>query len=258
MFGKFKACLTLKAVNEYRTKKAAIELVYKSLQQDRDAADISAIMLQLHQVVDEAIVPRAAIEAVSSRKFDISAIDFDRLRAEFAGSSTKRTTTLNLMDAVEKRLARLLAENPTRTNFQAHYEEIVAEYNKEKDRITIETTFAALLKFINELNEEESRAIREGLDPQALTLFDLLKKPDLTKADINRLKKVAASLLALLEARKKEIDDWRAKEATRDTMRQTIYDFLYSDETGLPQSYSEADIGEKTESIFRHVYAMAA
>jgi type I restriction enzyme R subunit len=40
------------------------------------------------------------------------------------------------MDAVEKRLARMLAENPTRTNFQTHYEEIVAAYNGEKDRVT--------------------------------------------------------------------------------------------------------------------------
>jgi hypothetical protein len=30
------------------------------------------------------------------------------------------------MDAVEKRLAQMLAENPTPTNFQTRYEEIVA------------------------------------------------------------------------------------------------------------------------------------
>lgn len=112
-------------------------------------------------------------------------------------------------DAVEKRLARMLRENPTRTNFQSHYEEIVAAYNGEKDRVTIEATFEALLKFTAALDDESKRAMREGL---ALTFFDLLKKPDLTKKDIDRLKKVAASLLAILEQRKREIDDWRAKE----------------------------------------------
>ena len=60
------------------------------------------------------------------------------------------------MDAVEKRLAALLAQNPTRTNFQARYEEIVADYNKEKDRVAIETTFASLIRFIEGLSEEES------------------------------------------------------------------------------------------------------
>lgn len=58
------------------------------------------------------------------------------------------------MDAVEKRFARMLAENPTRTNFQAHYEEIVAAYNGEKDRVTIEATFEALFKFTASLDPE--------------------------------------------------------------------------------------------------------
>ena len=159
------------------------------------------------------------------------------------------------MDAVEKRLARMLQENPTRTNFQAHYEEIVAAYNGDKDRVTIEATFAALLKFTAELDDEASRAMREGLDPETLTLFDLLKKPDLEKSDINRLKKVAVSLLATLNHRKKEIDNWRAKEATQDVMRQTIFDFLYSDETGLPQSYTPDEIASKSQVVFSHVYS---
>src|SRR5208283_4970832 len=107
---------------------------------------------------------------------------------------------------------------------------------------------------IEALSEEESRAVREGLDPEALTLFDLLKKPSLTKSEIDKLKKVAESLLATLQARKKEIDDWRAKEATQDLMRQTIYDFLFSDETGLPESYSIDDISEKSQRIYEYVF----
>jgi type I restriction enzyme, R subunit len=130
-------------------------------------------------------------------------------------------------------------------------------YNGEKDRVTIEATFEALLKFTAALDDEAERALREGLDPATLTLFDLLKKPDLKKADIDRLKKVAGSLLATLQQRKSEIDDWRAKEATRDVifMRQTIYDFLFSDETGLPGSYSPEEIAQKTQVVFGHVYS---
>jgi type I restriction enzyme R subunit len=40
----------------------------------------------------------------------------------------------------------MLADNPTRTNFQAHYEKIVEAYNGEKDRATIEATFEAALE----------------------------------------------------------------------------------------------------------------
>jgi type I restriction enzyme, R subunit len=35
----------------------------------------------------------------------------------------------------------MLARNPTRTDYQRKYEEIVADYNREKDRTTIEETF---------------------------------------------------------------------------------------------------------------------
>ena len=125
VFAKFKACLTMKGVNSFRTEVGAINYVYKSLQDDREGADISGIMRELQDVVDQAIVARPDNGATSGKKFDISAIDFERLRVEFERRPTKRTDTLNLMDAVEKRLARMLAENPTRTNFQTHYEEIV-------------------------------------------------------------------------------------------------------------------------------------
>ena len=255
VFSKFKSCLTLKGVNDCRADCSALGLIYKSLQKDRDAADISGIMQKLHQVVDAAIVPRSGEAVVSGKLFDISAIDFERLRAEFERSPAKRTTVLGLMDAIEKRLARMMAENPTRTNFQARYEEMVTEYNEEKDRVTIEATFQALLKFVAELSVEESRAVREGLEPEALTLFDLLKKPDLQKAEIERLKGVAAALLVTLEGRKEQIQDWRAKESTRDAIRQEIYDFLFDDETGLPESYSDEEIGQKSQIVFSHIFS---
>ena len=35
-------------------------------------------------------------------------------------------------------------------------------------------------------------------------------------------------------------------------MKQTIFDFLYSDETGLPESYSEDEITTKSNLIFGH------
>jgi type I restriction enzyme R subunit len=180
------------------------------------------------------------------------------LRKEFEKSPKKQTEVHNLKDAIEKRLARLLAENPLRTNFQQHYEKIVADYNSEKDRATIEATFEALIRLVGDLDVESTRAMREGLDEETLALFDLLKKPDLEKKDIGRIKKVAVDLFAILQRKKQEIDDWRAKEQTRDEMRQAIHDFLYSDATGLPESYEEPEVDARAEAIFEHVYRMNA
>jgi len=253
VFNKFKACLTIKGVNDHRAEVGGINIIYKSLQEDRDAADISSIIRELHAVIEPAIAIKPD-NVNGGRIYDISAIDFDRLRREFEKRPRKQTDVHNLKDAIEKRLARMLAENPLRTNFQQHYEEIVAAYNSEKDRVTIETTFEALMRLVGDLDDESRRAMREGLDEETLALFDLLKKPDLEKRDIERIKKVAVELLAILKRKKQEIDDWRAKEQTRDEVRQAIHDFLYSDTTGLPAAYGEDEISAKTQAVFAHVY----
>lgn len=41
---------------------------------------------------------------------------------------------------------------------------------------------------------------------------------------------------------------------TQDAMRQTIYDFLYNDETGLPESYTPEEIAQKSQLVFAHIY----
>jgi type I restriction enzyme R subunit len=255
VFSKFKACITIEGVNACRGDFDAINIVYKSLQQDREQADITDIIRQLHQVVDEAIETQTQpAVAEESPPYDISKIDFDRLRREFERSPAKRTTVQNLKTAIEQRLQRLLQQNPLRTDFQRHYEEIVAEYNREKDRVTIEKTFEALLQIMDEMDDEESRAVREGLDEESLAVFDLLRKPDLTPGDIKRIKAVAVDLLETLKAEKLRINHWRDKESTRDAVRLTIQDYLWSEQTGLPETYSEEDVRDKTEAVFVHVF----
>jgi len=255
VFKKFKACLNIKGVNDYRKDYDAINIIYRSLQQDRELADISDIIQQLHLVVDQAISTKAEWGAEEYGPYNIAGIDFDRLRKEFERSPAKRTTVQNLKDVIEKKLLRMLAQNPLRTDFQKHYERIVEEYNREKDRATIEKTFEELMRFVQDLDEEENRSMREGLDEESLAIYDLLKKPDLTPKDIKRIKQVAGELLKTLKEEKLKIDHWREKEATRDAVRTMIYNFLYSDETGLPvESFTEDDVNEKTEEVFHHIF----
>jgi len=255
VFKKFRACINVNGVNSHRMEYDAINIIYKSLQQDRERADITDIIRQLHQVVDEAIETKTDRLPVESETYDISKIDFDLLRKEFERIPPKRTMVQNLKQVIEKRLQRLLEQNPLRTDFQRHYEEIVAEYNREKDRVTIENTFEALLKFMQDLEEEDGRAMREGLDEESLALFDILKKSTLTPADIKRIKKVAVELLNTLKAEKLRIDHWREKESTRDAVRIAIRDFLWSDKTGLPvDTYTEEEVSAKTDEVFRHIY----
>ncbi len=146
--------------------------------------------------------------------YDISKIDFDRLRKEFELSKAKNTTVQNVKCVIEKRLKRLLEQNPLRTDFQQHYESIVSEYNREKRPVTIRKTFEALMRYVNDLDDEENRAIREGLDEESLAVFDLLKKQDLSQSDIKRIKAVAVGLLEMLKAEKLRIDHLAREETT--------------------------------------------
>lgn len=148
----------------------------------------------------------------------------------------------------------MLAQNPLRTDFQQHYEKIVTEYNKEKDRVTIEKTFEELLVFVRNLDDEESRALREGLSEESLAIFDLLKKDNLNKQDIKRVKAVSQELLATLKAEKLTNDHWTEKEGTRDAVRLAIKDFLWSDASGLPiAAYDEEEVSQKADAVFGHV-----
>ena len=262
VLARFRACVHVEGVNARRPHVDAIGLVYRSLQEDVDRRDISHIIHALRAEVDAAIatadaeVPPAAPAGIQDRPlFDISRIDFAALAEEFKRSARKNTVVQSLKAMIESRLARLLEKNPMRADLQARYEEIVAEYNREKDRASIEATFQHLTIITQAMSEEEQRAVELGLDEESLALFDLLRKPNLDKVDVEKLKSVSTGLLATLKACLSQIADWQATEGNRDTVRVVIHDYLYADATGLPvDAYEEDDIETLTDDVFRHVW----
>lgn len=251
VFRKYKACLTFEGVQNYRADCEAINFIYKTLQEDRDNADTSEIIQKLNAIVSEAIDVKADADS-DDKIFDISKINFDLLRKEFAKSETKRSDVQDMKTVIEERLRKMLMQNPLRVDFQERFDEIVRDYNKEKDKNTIEATFEALMKLTTEMSEEEQRHVKEGLESEEqLAVFDMLLKPDLSKAEIKKIKSVAVSLLKELEKQMRDVQDIFSKVSTRDRFRQSIYDFLYDDRTGLPvDDYTEEDLQQKTELLF--------
>jgi type I restriction enzyme R subunit len=64
--------------------------------------------------------------------------------------------------------------------------------------------------------------------------------------DTSLIKKVAKDLLDRLKSEKLKIDNWRAKQATRDAVRTEILNFLYDERTGLPTIwYSDDEVNQK-------------
>ena len=252
VFKKFKACLTIKAINNYRSAYDAINIIYKSLREDVEKADISDIIRTLHVAIEESIEPKSGVQG-PSKLYDISKIDFDRLRKEFERAPAKNTTVQSLKEVIEKKLLKMLMQNPTRTDFQKHYEEIVDAYNNEKDQVTIEATFEALIKLVDELSEEDQRAVKEGLSEESLALFDLLLKPDLSGKEIDRIKKVSEGLYQTIMHELDRVQNFSAKQSTRDEIKVKIKNFLWDEETGLPESFNPEEVEEKTEAVFVHL-----
>src|SRR5206468_12838384 len=101
----------------------------------------------------------------------------------------------DIRDVVENKLAQMLAHNPMRMDYYKRYQEIIADYNREKDRATVEATFVQLVELAASLDAEQRRAAEEGLTDDELALFDLLFKENIGKKEREQLKQASKSLL---------------------------------------------------------------
>lgn len=208
------------------------------------------MLKELHRIVNEAI--RAAApgdDHAEGLKVDLSQIDFEKLRHEFVIKVRRKYAALqDIRDVVEKKLAQMLAHNPMRMDYYKKYQEIIVDYNREKDRATVEATFAQLVELAASLDAEQRRAAEEGLTDSELALFDLLFKEDISKTDRERVKQASKLLLASLRDLIRPMDKWTQKAATQAEVRVFILDNLYR---ALPRPlFSE----EETEEIAGRVY----
>lgn len=173
---------------------------------------------------------------------DLSQIDFEKLRNEFAGKvHRKHAAVQEIRDVVEKKLAQMLARNPLRMDYYKRYQEIIADYNREKDQATVEATFAQLVALAAGLDAEQRRAIDEGLSEEELALFDLVLKSDLTKADRERVKQASKGLLAALQEKLREMPAWTENAATQADVEVFILDRLWQSLPKPPYTDAEAE-----------------
>jgi len=235
--------------------KNAISAVYDQMQEKRIHADNSALMAHINQIVSEYIsVNRNESEGlVESKKFDISKIDFDRLRREFERVQNKNLLLKDLQTLVEQRLARMLKNNPLRIDYYQRYQEIVDEYNQDNKKDEIAIIFEKLMMLVSELDEEQKRYVKEGFNSdEELSIYDLLiSGQTLSKEEIKEVKKLAQDILVKIKAHIHELDHWRDKEETQSIISVLIRDLLWAD---LPEIYDDSAIATCRQQIFEYVY----
>ncbi len=239
---------------DMRKKKDAIEAIYKELQKKRKHADITDLSVAINDIVNEHLEIDSGAMLVAdsgSSRIDISGIDFDLLRREFAKREDKNLVLRDIQDLLQERLARLLAENPSRINFYEKYQEIIKAYNQEQNRATIEKTFEELMHLSQSLSEEEKRYAREGFkSDEELSLYDLLLKDNLSKTEVEKLKNVAIELLAKIKEQLAGMDHPFDKPTTRATLIITIREVLWDK---LPDSYDLNSVDYYRDTIYNYI-----
>ena len=240
--------------NHTRKEYEAIAAIYAELQKKRKHVNTTDLMVQINAIISSYIEIQHTPMMIREepRRFDISAIDFDLLRREFAKVKKKNLVLMDLEELIRMKLDKMLFTNPERINYYERYQQIIDNYNSEQDRATIEKTFMDLMDLANSMNQEEQRYVREGFaSDEELSLYDMLFREDLSKNDIKKLKEVAATLLQKIKAKISELDHWTDKQETKAVVDNLIRDTLW---TQLPECYDEVSISVYRQQIYEYVY----
>ena len=237
-----------------RKQYEAIAAIYAELQKKRKHVNTVDLMIQINGIISSYVEIQETPSVIreTPRRFDISAIDFDLLRREFAKVKNKNLVMKDLEEVIQKKLDGMLLNNPDRINYYERYQQIITEYNAEQDRATIEKTFMELMDLANQMNVEEQRYVREGFESdEELSLYDMLFREDLSKNDIKKLKEVAANLLQKIKGKITELDHWTDKQETKAEIDNLIRDTLWKE---LPECYEEDSISAYRQQIYEYVY----
>lgn len=230
-----------------------IAAIHRELNKKRRDIDTTDLMVTINSIISDHIEVQDSLQHVGEGiRFDISAINFDVLRAEFARVRNKNLLFNDLGDLIQQRLDRMLAANPNRRDYYERYREIIEDYNSEKDRTNIEKTFEALMQLVKDLTDEESRYIREGFtSDDELAIFDLLKRDNPNKADIKKLKGTATEMFSKITEAISKMDHWADKDETTAEIQNLIRDILWRE---LPESYDDRLIEICRGDVFEYVY----
>ena len=203
--------------------------------------DIDSTVTKINELLDESvIVDDASFSGVkdstagykiqqNGKEWDLSKVDFDMLREDFRQSTYKSIEIADLRAFLEKMLNDMLNQNHTRRDFAERLQDINDNYNAGSNSAVAD--FAELVKFAQDLKDEEERHIREDLTEDELEIYDLLRKEKMNKAEEKKVRLAAKTLIKRLtdEAPKVLVQDWFKDSQTRLAFRDEIGKELFTE-----------------------------
>ena len=253
VFRKYKALFPEQQAKPFARDHNAIEAIYSQLNQKVKSADITEVIMRLQQEVNFSVSVQAST-ASDDDYVDLGNLDFDKLRQAFARSEKKNQVVFDLQEAIEQKLERMVQQNPIRLKFYERYKMIIEEYNQGKDLQAVQKAFDNLQELMKELSEEDARAIAEGLDEETLAIFDLLRKPELSKQEEDEVKGVAVKTLSTLKAEQLAIERWRESTQVTARVKLTILENMEY----LPQkAYDDDEVITYADRVYQHIFSTA-
>ena len=252
LFKKYKALMPDQAIYSYKEKRDAINALYTMINAKIEEADITHIVKQVQDVVNQSIktlnLELDKIEGYG-QKIDISGLDFKKIEEEFLKVKDNQNIAVqSLKDKVFKKLNKLIDQNPLRIDFYERYQQIIDDYNRGKEYRSIKEIYDDFFFLYADLSEEEQRALRENLEEDELTVFDMLvsnkKISDKEKA---KVKEAARELLERLKENEFRVNHWTEKVQTASAVRVVIENYLFEK---LPSPSYDKDISIKTDLLF--------
>ena len=183
----------------------------------------------------------------SGKTWDLSKINFEKLREDFQQATYKNIEIADLRAFIQSKLEQMLKQNATRADFAQRLQGIIDAYNAGSS--SADNYFEELIKFTKDLKAESERHLREGLSEDELELFDLLKKEKMTKEETQKVRLAAKSLLHRLreETPNVLVQDWFKDTQSKGRVRSAVEAVLH---THLPESYDRVVFTEKCNSVF--------
>jgi len=182
------------------------------------------------------------------RAWDLSKIDFDKLREEFKDTHYKNVQIADLRAFLEEKIAQMLGQNSTRRDFAQRLQEVIDDYNAGST--SADDYFEQLMNFTASLKEEDERHVRMGLSEDELEIYDLLCKRKMSKQEEKTVRLAARALLKRLteEQPRVLVQDWFKDRQTRLAVRAEVGAVL--DEHLPVDAYDKELFTEKRDKVF--------
>jgi type I restriction enzyme R subunit len=252
VFKKYKALQPDKVLNQYASRKNAIDVVYTAIEDNVESADITELMLKIQKIVDDSIENRVSENAHSDGQIiDLSGLNFELLEQYFLKTRNKNTAVQSLKEKVEQHLMRMVDRNPMMIDFYNKYQEIIEAYNRGKDESVLKETFRKLIELINSFTAEEADTKREGLNDEQKAIFDILRQgKQLEEKEKKQIKNISIELLEELKKDKLKVEQWSEKTTTTAAVFNFVKNTLFEK---LPEAYVNDEIDLKTNLVFQHL-----